>query len=729
MKICIIGHGYIGSKLVQYFSSSCPEAELVCITRTKVDTSRLSSQCQCQFVTASYENLPTSFFHLFDVIILTAGQSSPKSSENTIVTLNNDVINYTYLLEALQPTQKLIYISSAAVYGAQAELIGENSNVYISDNYTLAKSTMDNITMLNLTKQVYGLRIGTLNGSAPVKRIDLMINKMVHDAQAYGKIEVSDCKRAILGTIDLCRVIEKIIHMGTQANAGVYNIASLNSSATKIAKYVADKLKVDIVEKQQAKKYHFQLDTTRFCKTFNFKFQDTIETIVEDLCSHTTDLEKVINNYQPPYEMEWHCRVCKTSTKQLLDLGRQPLANNYHGLFDIPQEYPLQLHYCPNCFHVQLNCTVRPDILFKDYIYVSGTSATGREYFYNFAKDKLRRYQQLHSNTTTLKVLDIACNDGSQLDAFQRAAEELGVLVQTIGVDPAENLYSISSSKGHHVICDFFNADVASKLEETFGSINIIVAQNVFAHISYPSEFLEYCQQLTNENSIIYIQTSQANMILNGEFDTAYHEHLSFFNTNSMRHLCSAKGLVLNRVDLTPIHGTSYLFEITGCKLSDSNLVDTLYNELSNGLYSEETYTNYTYKCMLYKNNFHNMLLDYKLQGYSIIGYGSTAKSNTLLNFCGVSNDIVDYIIDENNLKQGTYTPGSNIHVCGPDSLSCLQVGGKYLIVVFAWNFYKEISEKIQKLVNTDVHIANINPIVIQQLQANTFSNPDNTLE
>ena len=242
------------------------------------------------------------------------------------------------------------------------------------------------------------------------------------------------------------------------------------------------------------------------------------------------------------------CRCCGSNNlKCVLDLNNQPLANSYHNNKEILEEYPLKLNLCEECFHCQLSVVVDPSLMFKNYLYVSGTTDTLKEYFDFFAKFTLQRYKYLN-NSFAKKILDIACNDGTQLDYYKSRG------LKTVGIDPAENLY-LKSSKKHDIICDFFPTQISEKFD-------IIIAQNVFAHTHDINKFLTSCGEILENGGVIYIQTSQSNMIKNNEFDTIYHEHLSFFNTLSMKKIIESCGLVLNNVFKFDIHGSSYVFEV-----------------------------------------------------------------------------------------------------------------------------------------------------------------------
>jgi 2-polyprenyl-3-methyl-5-hydroxy-6-metoxy-1,4-benzoquinol methylase len=373
------------------------------------------------------------------------------------------------------------------------------------------------------------------------------------------------------------------------------------------------------------------------------------------------------------------CLACGTSDlRSILDLGKQPLANNYHN-GETQDEYPLNLNLCQNCFHLQLSHTVNPDLMFKNYLYVSGTAKTLRDYFDYFANKTL----EYLPNAT--KVLDIACNDGTQLDSYLK----LGL--QTHGIDPAENLYEDSKLRGHDIICDYFNSDTFHKFEgKTF---DIITAQNVFAHTSYTVDFLNTCKEVMNDNSLLFIQTSQANMVRNNEFDTIYHEHLSFFSSNSMKSLVERCGLNLYDIFKTDIHGTSYVFVISKSKREPKDGVyKNLLEEKELGMTDVLTYPEYALKCYQSTFNLKKKLEEMKNEGYILVGYGAAAKGNTLLNFGKIS---LDFIIDDNPLKQNLLTPGMNIPIFGPEKINQISQNDKVVFVPLAWNFYSEIRNRI----------------------------------
>lgn len=367
------------------------------------------------------------------------------------------------------------------------------------------------------------------------------------------------------------------------------------------------------------------------------------------------------------------CLCCENKNlKLVLDLSSQPLANSYlKSIEDFEEEFPLSINYCPNCTHVQLTHLVDPEKLFKNYVYVSGTTKTLREYFDWFVTFT-------EGYTKGKNILDIACNDGSQLDSYKKSG------YNTYGIDPAENLYEISS-KNHSVVCDYLTSSSIENLNTTF---DVIIAQNVFAHNSYPKEFLEICKSKLKDDGYIFIQTSQADMILNNQFDTIYHEHISFFSVKSFCSLSKKVGLNVVDVHRTPIHGTSFVFVLSKFDKDRSDIL--MENEVE---LSIETMNLYAESCKRISTDTYKKIKELKDNGYKIIGYGAAAKGNTFINFSKIN---LEYIVDDNVLKQNLYSPGSKIPIFSPDKL--LEEDSKICVVPLSWNFFDEIKEKVNSL-------------------------------
>jgi 2-polyprenyl-3-methyl-5-hydroxy-6-metoxy-1,4-benzoquinol methylase len=374
------------------------------------------------------------------------------------------------------------------------------------------------------------------------------------------------------------------------------------------------------------------------------------------------------------------CLCCGSEQiKLVLDLNEQPLANSFKKTAEEAEPtFPLRLNICEDCTHLQLSHAVNPDLLFKNYLYVSGTSQTLRDYFDWFAKETLNYFSEPPKT-----VLDIACNDGSQLNSFKA----LGL--KTFGVDPAENLHELSNAN-HEVVCDYFKEKYVYHYK--MKQLDIITAQNVFAHNDYPLDFLLQCKEIMHDGSFLFIQTSQADMIRNNEFDTIYHEHLSFFNASSMSALAKRAGLYLIDIRKTPIHGNSYMFVFSKVAGDTSKVDAVLAEEQAQGLQDMNTYLAYADRASTIVEDLKQTIMHYRTMDYLIVGYGAAAKGNTLLNFGEIH---LDYIIDDNPLKQGLYSPGMSTPVVPITKLDDY-TDTKVAFVPLAWNFFTEIRRNIK---------------------------------
>ena len=374
------------------------------------------------------------------------------------------------------------------------------------------------------------------------------------------------------------------------------------------------------------------------------------------------------------------CLCCGSEQiKLVLDLNEQPLANSFKKTAEEAEPtFPLRLNICEVCTHLQLSHAVNPDLLFKNYLYVSGTSQTLRDYFDWFAKETLNYFSEPPKT-----VLDIACNDGSQLNSFKA----LGL--KTFGVDPAENLHALSNAN-HEVVCDYFKEKYVYHYK--MKQLDIITAQNVFAHNDYPLDFLLQCKEIMHDGSFLFIQTSQADMIRNNEFDTIYHEHLSFFNASSMSALARRAGLYLIDIRKTPIHGNSYMFVFSKVAGNTSRVDAVLAEERALGLQDMNTYLAYADRASTIVEDLKQTIMHYRTMDYLIVGYGAAAKGNTLLNFGEIH---LDYIIDDNPLKQGLYSPGMSTPVVPITKLD-EYTETKVAFVPLAWNFFTEIRRNIK---------------------------------
>jgi len=375
------------------------------------------------------------------------------------------------------------------------------------------------------------------------------------------------------------------------------------------------------------------------------------------------------------------CLACGGNNLNLtLDLNNQPLANNFKPAGAEETAYPLAVNHCNDCDHLQLTHVVDPSIIYTHYLYVSGTSTTYVEYmdwYANFVREQFSYWAG--------SVLDIGCNDGSQLDAFKKAQ------FVTYGVDPAENLYPTSSAK-HNVICGYWNEETANRLGRDF---DVITTQNAFAHIPDPVSYLKLAGEYLKSDGRIFISTSQADMVLNGEFDTIYHEHISYYNAYSMKCLAERAGLYLVDVVKTPIHGTSYIFVLAKKQINQHRVANILAMEQAAGLHSTDTYTNWAFGVKDLLVRLRDQIDEYRAWGYPVVGYGAAAKGMTLLNASGIQ---LDCVVDDNPLKQNLYCPGTSIPVVGADYIMDMDEDQPAVFIPLAWNFYREIKQRIAVL-------------------------------
>lgn len=674
MKIAIIGGaGYIGSFLYKHLSSN--HNVTVYDMNNRFDHVR-----QLRGSNISKEELQH-----YEIVIYLAGISGRIGCiEHTQEDVwKENIEDIMCLGKKMDKNQLLIYASSASV-------LEGSKNIVADEDYTIKTEVLDKYSLSMYEREQHvktlevptiGLRFGTIIGISPVQRNDLVHIAMVRAAYLNGRINIQNprCYRAILWNHDMLYGIEAIISKKKyQIGHTVFNMSSYNTNVGKIANNINQRLKIPIVIDCDNDVSGFSLNNTRFQKTYGCEFIGTCDKIITELIENIGILliDKIIIDNQ--------CRVCKgNNMTTVMDMGFQPLANNYVEKPIKQALYPLCLIRCKGCMHTQLNYTVRPEVLFKNYQYVSGTSSTMRKYFASLVQKCIR-----DTGYTKGNVLEIACNDGSQLDEF------LKVGWNTYGVDPAQNVVIEGHQKGHQVYCGFWGI-------EDFPDIptpDIIIAQNVVAHVPDPISFMKHCSRVMKDHTNLYIQTSQCNMYYNSEFDTIYHEHLSFFTIASMLKAAEICGLVVEEITKQPVHGTSYLFRILLCTKDrpyhSIQSMNMLLEEKNIGLYTDLFYENYKRHVSEIKKWVLFKIMNFRNKNISLVGYGAAAKGITLLHYFDIH--VIEYIVDDAVIKQNKYTPGNNIPIIPPNHLK--KDERTLAVFVFAWNFIDEILEKIKTL-------------------------------
>ena len=388
--------------------------------------------------------------------------------------------------------------------------------------------------------------------------------------------------------------------------------------------------------------------------------------------------------------MNMDCRYCgNKNIFRFLDLGTMALANSFLTTEQLKSGkdepvFPLDVHFCERCGLVQIGYAVPPPILFKNYIYYSATSDLVHAHATYLANTFSSRFQLTRDSL----VLEIASNDGTVLRHFKNTG------VRILGVEPATNIAQAAEAAGIPTFNDFFNEDTARLIQERHGSANVILGRHVFAHVPEIHGFVKGMQALLHPNGVIAIEAPYLiDFIERTEFDTVYHEHYSYLSVRAMSHLFSLYGMELFDVERVAIHGGSLIYFIghTGVHPVSERVFTLRDAEIAKGLSDKITYSAFAERTAKLRSDLLGLLRDLKASGKRIAAYGAPAKGNTLLNYCGITTDLVEYTVDKSPYKQNLYTPGAHLPVYHPDRLT--QDMPDYVLLL-AWNFADEILEQ-----------------------------------
>ena len=386
------------------------------------------------------------------------------------------------------------------------------------------------------------------------------------------------------------------------------------------------------------------------------------------------------------------CRICSSKDlKLILSLGNTPLANSFLSEKDLYQEetkFPLEIYFCPNCKLVQLGVVVPPELMFKNYVYLSSTTDTFRKHFTKMAED-ISNYYNLSENSL---AVDIGSNDGLLLKGFQK------MKVQTIGVEPATNVSRISEQNGVETINDFFNKNVVEEIINRKGHADVITATNVFAHIDNIHDVAENVRHLLKKDGIFVIEFPYLiDMLEKMTFDAIYHEHLSYFSLTPLVYFFKEHKMEIFDAQRVESHGGSlrvFVKKSEGKFQIKKSVTQMLEDEKKYGIGDFGMYRRFSDKVYLTKTKLVEHLKKIRSQGKIVAAYGAPAKGNTLLNFCNIGMEYIDYVVDDNPLKIGLYTPGTHIPVV---SSRALDEKKPDYILILAWNFAQEILAKTKK--------------------------------
>jgi SAM-dependent methyltransferase len=345
--------------------------------------------------------------------------------------------------------------------------------------------------------------------------------------------------------------------------------------------------------------------------------------------------------------------------------------------------YPLHAFVCDGCFLVQLEEYVSPTEIFSEYAYFSSYSDSWVEHARRYAEAMIRRL----GLDAQSRVVELASNDGYLLQHFVRAG------IPVLGVEPAANVAKVAVQKGIPTLVRFFGRDAAREIVEKVGGADLLLGNNVLAHVPRLNDFVAGMKILLKPQGVITMEFPHLYRLMEGnQFDTIYHEHFSYFSFFTAQKVFAAHGLTLFDVDELPTHGGSlriYARHAENRALPVSAAVDALLRrELEAGVTRLETYASFAEGVKETKRALLEFLIRAKRAGKRLAGYGAPGKGNTLLNYCGIRTDFLEYTVDRSPYKQGKFTPGTRIPILHPDKIA--QTRPDYVFIL-PWNLKDEI--------------------------------------
>ncbi len=383
------------------------------------------------------------------------------------------------------------------------------------------------------------------------------------------------------------------------------------------------------------------------------------------------------------------CRFCASPLETVFaDLGMSPLANSYltpERANGMEPFYPLRAFVCSRCFLVQLEDFETPDHIFSDYAYFSSYSSTWLQHSEQYVEQMIERFG-LDANS---QVVELASNDGYLLQYFRDRQ------IPVLGIEPAANVAEVAVQNGIPTLVEFFGREVATQ-QAAEGPADLLLGNNVLAHVPDLNDFVGGMKILLKPGGVITMEFPHLmRLVDDNQFDTIYHEHFSYFSFVTVRRVFAAHGLKLFDVEELPTHGGS--LRIYGAHDDDAARTETdratelAERELRAGYEELDTYRAYARGVQEEKRSILSFLIDLKRESRTIVGYGAPAKGNTMLNFCGVGTDFLDYTVDLNPHKQGHFLPGSHIPIYSPAHLRETRPD---VVLILPWNLREEIVDQ-----------------------------------
>ena len=387
-----------------------------------------------------------------------------------------------------------------------------------------------------------------------------------------------------------------------------------------------------------------------------------------------------------------NCRVCSNKIDPFISFGKMPIANGFLKKEEFKDEYFFELAtaFCDSCFSVQLVTQPDPKLMFhENYAFFSKTSKSMQVHFQKYADWVLNNYL----NKDDPFVVEIGSNDGILLENFSKKK------IRHLGVEPSANVANVAIKSGINTEVAFFNNEFANKIKEKNGKADAILAANVMCHIPDLIEIGKASKTLLTEDGVLIFEDPYlGDMINKVTYDQIYDEHVFIFSALSVKNIFDISGFEL--IDVLPqeTHGGSmrYVLCKKGVRSISDNVINTIKVEKELGLDKSLTYEKFKNNCEHSRDKIISKLKKFKQEGKKIVGYGATSKSTTILNYCNIGPDLIDFISDTTPIKQNKYTPGMHIPVKPYEDFL------KYspeIAVLFAWNHRKEIENKEKKFI------------------------------
>jgi SAM-dependent methyltransferase len=387
------------------------------------------------------------------------------------------------------------------------------------------------------------------------------------------------------------------------------------------------------------------------------------------------------------------CRFCRAPlTHSFCDLGVSPLSNSYLRADQLEAEerrYPLHAYVCGSCFLVQVQEFESPERIFGDYAYFSSYSDIWLAHVRTYASMALKRFQLNRSSF----VVELASNDGYLLRFFHEAG------VPVLGIEPARNVATVALNRGIPTLSEFFGYTLGKRLAAEGRQADLLIANNVVAHVPDLNDFVKGMKEVLKSDGTITLEFPHLlELIEQGEFDTIYHEHFSYFSLFCLEKVLAAHGLTVFDVETLTTHGGSlrvYCCHRQAGRSVSPAAVALRERERAADIHSLAAYAGLEDKARLVRERLLAFLGDAKRQGKTVVGYGAPAKGNTLLNFCGVGAELLQYTVDRSPHKQGRFLPGSHIPIHAPEHI--LHTRPDYVLIL-PWNIKDEIVSQMRAI-------------------------------